>query len=368
METPPLELTPLHKAHLAAGGKMVPFAGFSMPVQYAGLKEEHHAVRDRVGMFDVSHMGEFIVFGPDALALVQWVSSNDASTLFDGKVQYSCMPNGRGGIVDDLLVYRLAEDRYMLVVNASNRAKDWAWIQTQVDDKGFDVSLEDASDRHALIALQGPEAQRILGQLSPTRKDGEPWGDLTYYTFAEGTLLGSNVLVSATGYTGAGGVEIYVAPDGAEAIWRALLDAGVPPCGLGARDTLRMEMGFCLYGNDIDDTTSPMAAGLGWVTKFTKDFVDAEALKAHKTKGTPQRLRGLVMDDRGIPRQGYDVVDATGQVVGAVTSGTMSPSLGHGIGMAYLDRAVSGLGNNLFVQIRNKRVACHVVKFPFLTS
>ena len=368
METPPLELTPLYKAHLAAGGKMVPFAGFSMPVQYAGLKEEHHAVRDRVGMFDVSHMGEFIVFGPDALALVQWVSSNDASTLFDGKVQYSCMPNGRGGIVDDLLVYRLAEDRYMLVVNASNRAKDWAWIQTQVDDKGFDVSLEDASDRHALIALQGPEAQRILGQLSPTRKDGEPWGDLTYYTFAEGTLLGSNVLVSATGYTGAGGVEIYVAPDGAEAIWRALLDTGVPPCGLGARDTLRMEMGFCLYGNDIDDTTSPMAAGLGWVTKFTKDFVDAEALKAHKTKGTPQRLRGLVMDDRGIPRQGYDVVDASGQVVGAVTSGTMSPSLGHGIGMAYLDRAVSGLGNNLFVQIRNKRVACHVVKFPFLTS
>ena len=347
---------------------MVPFAGFSMPVQYAGLKEEHHAVRDHVGMFDVSHMGEFFVSGPDALALVQWVSSNDASALFDGKVQYSCMPNGRGGIVDDLLVYRMAEDRYMLVVNASNRAKDWAWIQSQVDDKGFDVSLEDASDRHALIALQGPEAQRILGQLSPARKDGQPWGELTYYTFTEGTLVGSNVLVSATGYTGAGGVEIYVAPEGVEAIWRALLDAGVPPCGLGARDTLRMEMGFCLYGNDIDDTTSPMAAGLGWVTKFTKDFVDADTLKAHKADGTPQRLRGLVMDDRGIPRQGYDVVDALGQVVGTVTSGTMSPSLGHGIGMAYLDRAVSRLGTDLFVQIRNKRVACHVVKFPFLTS
>lgn len=347
---------------------MVPFAGFNMPVQYAGLKEEHHAVRDRVGMFDVSHMGEFFVSGPDALALVQWVSSNDASTLFDGKVQYSCMPNGRGGIVDDLLVYRLAEDRYMLVVNASNRAKDWAWIQTQVADKSFDVSLEDASDRHALIALQGPKAQDVFAKLSPTRRDGQPWEDLTYYTFAEGTLLGSNVLVSATGYTGAGGVEIYVAPEGVEAIWRALLDAGVPPCGLGARDTLRMEMGFCLYGNDIDDTTSPISAGLGWVTKFTKDFVDADTLKAHKADGTPRRLRGLVMDDRGIPRQGYDVVDAADQVVGTVTSGTMSPSLDHGIGMAYLDRDVSALGTDLFVQIRNKKVACHVVKFPFLTS
>ena len=347
---------------------MVPFAGFNMPVQYAGLKEEHHAVRDRVGMFDVSHMGEFFVSGPDALALVQWVSSNDASTLFDGKVQYSCMPNGRGGIVDDLLVYRLAEDRYMLVVNASNRAKDWAWIQTQVADKSFDVSLEDVSDRHALIALQGPKAQDVFAKLSPTRRDGQPWEDLTYYTFAEGTLLGSNVLVSATGYTGAGGVEIYVAPEGVEAIWRALLDAGVPPCGLGARDTLRMEMGFCLYGNDIDDTTSPISAGLGWVTKFTKDFVDADTLKAHKADGTPRRLRGLVMDDRGIPRQGYDVVDAADQLVGTVTSGTMSPSLDHGIGMAYLDRDVSALGTDLFVQIRNKKVACHVVKFPFLTS
>ena len=347
---------------------MVPFAGFNMPVQYAGLKEEHHAVRDRVGMFDVSHMGEFFVSGPDALALVQWVSSNDASTLFDGKVQYSCMPNGRGGIVDDLLVYRLAEDRYMLVVNASNRAKDWAWIQTQVADKSFDVSLEDASDRHALIALQGPKAQDVFAKLSPTRRDGQPWEDLTYYTFAEGTLLGSNVLVSATGYTGAGGVEIYVAPEGVAAIWEALLDAGVPPCGLGARDTLRMEMGFCLYGNDIDDTTSPISAGLGWVTKFTKDFVDADTLKAHKADGTPRRLRGLVMDDRGIPRQGYDVVDAADQVVGTVTSGTMSPSLDHGIGMAYLDRDVSALGTDLFVQIRNKKVACHVVKFPFLTS
>ena len=347
---------------------MVPFAGFNMPVQYAGLKEEHHAVRDRVGMFDVSHMGEFFVSGPDALALVQWVSSNDAGALFDGKVQYSCMPNGRGGIVDDLLVYRLAEDRYMLVVNASNRAKDWDWIQTQVADKGFDVTLEDASAWHALIALQGPEAQGVLGQLSPTRKDGQLWEDLTYYTFTEGTLLGQDVLVSATGYTGAGGVEIYVAPEGVAAIWEALLDAGVPPCGLGARDTLRMEMGFCLYGNDIDDSTSPIAAGLGWVTKFTKDFVDAETLKAHKADGTPRRLRGLVMDDRGIPRQGYDVVDASGRVVGTVTSGTMSPSLGHGIGMAYLDRDVSALGTDLFVQIRNNKVACHVVKFPFLTS
>ena len=282
-----------------------------MPVQYAGLKEEHHAVRDRVGMFDVSHMGEFFVSGPDALALVQWVSSNDASALFYGKVQYSCMPNGRGGIVDDLLVYRLAEDRYMLVVNASNRAKDWAWIQSQVDEKGFDVSLEDASDRHALIALQGPEAQRVLGQLAPAREDGQPWEELTYYTFTEGTLLGSNVLVSATGYTGAGGVEIYVAPEGVEAIWRALLDAGVPPCGLGARDTLRMELGFCLYGNDIDDTPRPWLL-VGWVTKFTKDFVDADTLKAHKADGTRNGC-GDWSWTTGDSSPGYDVVDAFGQ-------------------------------------------------------
>lgn len=347
---------------------MVPFAGFSMPVQYAGLKEEHHAVRSHVGMFDVSHMGEFFISGPDALALVQWVSSNDASTLLNGKVQYSYMPNGIGGIVDDLLVYRLDQDRFMLVVNASNRAKDWAWIQNQVAEKGFNVTLDDASERHALIALQGPEAQHILGKLSPTRKDENTWEELSYYTFTQGTLLGQDVLVSATGYTGAGGVEIYVSPEGVESIWKALLDAGVPPCGLGARDTLRMEMGFCLYGNDIDDTTSPMSAGLGWVTKFTKDFVDADLLKAQKVEGTPRKLRGLVMDDRGIPRQGYNVMDASDNVVGQVTSGTMSPSLGHGIGMAYLDRAVSALSTDLFVQIRSKKVACHVVKFPFLTS
>ena len=365
METPTLHRTALHDAHLAAGAKMVPFAGYEMPVQYAGLNAEHEAVRSKCGMFDVSHMGEFIVEGPDALALVQWISSNDASKLVDGKVQYACLPNGEGGIVDDMLVYRFAEDKYMLVVNASNREKDWLWIQDQIADRAFNVQLRDDSDGYALLAVQGPEADGVIAALAPSRADGTDWHNLTYYTFTEASLLGHDVIISATGYTGAGGVEIYLPLDAALSVWTALLEAGVPPCGLGARDTLRMEMGFCLYGNDIDDTTSPLSAGLGWITKFTKDFVDRSRLEAEKAAGSPQKLVGLVMDERGIPRQGYDVVKDDGTVVGKVTSGTMSPSLGHGIGMAYLEASLTTEGTPLNVQIRNKSVACHVVRFPF---
>lgn len=365
METTTPRRTSLHEAHLRAGAKMVPFAGYDMPVQYEGLKAEHEAVRTRCGMFDVSHMGEFLVEGPDALDLIQWISSNDAAKLVDGKVQYACLPNGRGGIVDDMLVYRHANDRYMLVVNASNRTKDWQWIQDQIASKSFDVSIEDQSDDFALLAVQGPEADHAVAQLSPLRKDGAGWNTLTYYTFTEAQMLGHDVLISATGYTGAGGVEIYMPLDAAESIWAAFLNAGVQPCGLGARDTLRMEMGFCLYGNDIDEETSPISAGLGWITKFTKDFVDREVLESEKATGSPSHLVGLVMDERGIPRQGYEVTTPEGQIVGRVTSGTMSPSLGHGIGMAYIEASYAQADTALQVQIRNKSVPCHVVRFPF---
>jgi aminomethyltransferase len=365
METTTLLRLALHEAHLRAGGKMVPFAGYEMPVQYSGLKLEHDAVRSSAGVFDVSHMGEFFVEGPDALDLVQWISSNDASRLFDGKVQYSCMPNGRGGIVDDLLVYRFHDEKYMLVVNASNRSKDWAWIQQHVAAHAWDVKVSDASDSWSLLALQGPRAEVDLQALNPQRKDGQPWSELPYYTFTEATLHGQEVIISATGYTGAGGVEIYLPHGLAPWAWDTLLSAGTTPCGLGARDTLRMEMGFCLYGNDIDDTTSPLSAGLGWITKFTKDFVDKERLVAEKASGSQRVLTGLCMDDRGIPRGGYNVCNAQGDVVGRVTSGTMSPSLGVGIGMAYLEASLAVEGTPLFVEIRNKKVACHVVKFPF---
>ena len=365
METTLLHKTPLFEAHLRAIAKMVPFAGFEMPVQYAGLKEEHEAVRSRCGMFDVSHMGEFVITGADSLALVQWISSNDASTLVHGKVQYACMPNGDGGIVDDMLVYRLGDQEFMLVVNASNRAKDWQWIQDQISEKAFRVDVQDRSDSLALLAVQGPQADPLIASLSPQRTDGEPWSNLTYYTFTKAELLGHEVLISATGYTGAGGVEIYMPQEAAEPVWNALLECGVVPCGLGARDTLRLEMGFCLYGNDIDDTTSPLEAGLGWITKFTKDFVDRPRLESQKAEGVTTKLVGLCMDDRGIPRQGYPVLDLDGNHVGNVTSGTMSPSLGHGIGMAYLQASLAKESTPLMVQIRNKTVPCHVVRFPF---
>lgn len=365
METTPLKPTALHEAHLKAGAKMVPFAGHNMPVQYQGLKLEHQAVRQDVGMFDVSHMGEFMVEGPDAEKLIQWISTNDASTLEDGKVQYSCMPNAAGGIVDDMLVYRLASDRFMLVVNASNREKDWNWIQEQVTLHAWDATVRDESDRYALLAVQGPNAQGLVQRLGPARADGLPWSELAYYTFTLGKLMGHEVILSATGYTGSGGLEIYMPIEAAESVWDALLAEGAVPCGLGARDTLRMEMGYCLYGNDLRDDTSPISAGLGWITKFTKDFVAKPTLQHEKAQGPSTKLVGLVMDERGIPRQDYVVKNADGAVVGKVTSGTMSPSLGHGIGMAYIDASHAQPGTSLLVEIRNKSLACHVVRFPF---
>ena len=365
METTPLKPTALHDAHLKAGAKMVPFAGHNMPVQYQGLKLEHQAVRQDVGMFDVSHMGEFMVEGPDAEKLIQWISTNDASALEDGKVQYSCMPNDAGGIVDDMLVYRLTSDRFMLVVNASNREKDWNWIQEQVTLHAWDATVRDESDRYALLAVQGPNAQDMVRRLGPARADGLPWSELAYYTFTLGKLMGHEVILSATGYTGSGGLEIYMPVEAAESVWDALLAEGAVPCGLGARDTLRMEMGYCLYGNDLNDNTSPISAGLGWITKFTKDFVAKPTLEHEKAQGPSTKLVGLVMDERGIPRQDYVVKNADGAVVGKVTSGTMSPSLGHGIGMAYIDASHARPGTSLLVEIRNKSLACHVVRFPF---
>lgn len=340
---------------------MVEFAGFEMPISYAGLKEEHHAVRTSVGMFDVSHMGEVFVEGERALDFVQWISSNDASKLVDGGIQYSCMPNGYGGIVDDLLVYRLAETRFMLVVNASNLDKDLAWMK---DQNKFGVSLTNKSDAFALIALQGPRASEILAPLA----DGPSPAELKYYTFREGTVAGKPAMISATGYTGAGGFELYVPSADAPAIWEVLKGAGVPPCGLGARDTLRLEAGFCLYGNDIDDTTSPISAGLGWITKFTKDFVDSERLAAEKAAGPQNRLRGLRMEERGIPRAGYDVTNSSGEVIGRLTSGTQSPTLGIGIGLAYIASNQAKIGDRVFVRIRNKDVAATVTKPGFLPA
>ncbi len=360
METTELKSTPLLAEHQALGAKMVPFAGYHMPVSYAGLTEEHHSVRNRVGMFDVSHMGEFMVKGPEALDLIQWITTNDASKLVDGQVQYSCMPNGEGGIVDDLLVYRFNAESFMLVVNASNLEKDWNWIQGQ---NRFNATLEDRSEAFALIAVQGPEATAAV---APHFQGAAAPGDLKYYTFTEGTFAGVPTVLSATGYTGAGGFELYLPAEQASGVWKALLEGGVTPCGLGARDTLRLEAGFCLYGNDIDDSTSPLAAGLGWITKFTKDFVDRDRFEAEKANGSTTVLRGLVITERGIPRQGYDVEDANGQVIGRVTSGTMSPTLGHAIGLAYLAAENAQLGGTVFVRIRNKALPAQVVRPGFL--
>lgn len=360
--TTALKRTPLYDAHLRHGAKMVPFAGYEMPVQYAGLREEHAAVRKAAGLFDVSHMGEFHVRGKEALQLVQWISSNDASKLVDGKVQYSCMPNETGGIVDDLLVYRMAEEQYMLVVNASNMEKDWAWIQSQ---NRFDASLEDASDETALLAVQGPRALTIVERLTAMNLR-----DMKYYTWQQGTVGGhADVLVSTTGYTGSGGCEIYLPNAIANDVWGQLLDAGAEdglvPAGLGARDTLRLEMGFCLYGNDIDDNTSPLEAGLGWITKFAKPFVNHEALAAQKAAGVTRKLVGFELLERGIPRQGYPIADADGQAVGVVTSGTQSPSLDKAIGMGYVPTDMAVEGAELLVIIRSKQIPARVVQLPF---
>ncbi|MEO8590060.1 MAG: glycine cleavage system aminomethyltransferase GcvT [Flavobacteriales bacterium] len=363
-----LKKTALTHVHEALGAKMVPFAGYLMPVQYTGVNDEHLTVRKAVGMFDVSHMGEFIVRGPGALDLIQKVTSNDASKLAVGKVQYSCLPNENGGIVDDLLVYRMqhADDHhYVLVVNASNIQKDWDWINAH---NTFDAQLEDISDRMSLLAVQGPKATDTLkGFFS------EDIGAMPYYTAMYAEMKGVGlVLISSTGYTGAGGYEIYVPNPFAIKAWEAIMAAGAPhgikPVGLACRDTLRLEMGFCLYGNDIDDTTSPLEAGLGWITKFTKDFTNSVALKAQKDNGTTRKLVGFELIDRGIPRHDHPVLDAAGAVVGKVTSGTMSPSLQKPIGMAYVPTAMAAVGSDLWIEVRGKALKGQVVKLPFYAA
>ena len=358
-----LKKTPLYDQHVALGAKMVPFAGYEMPVQYAGVSHEHHVVRQKVGMFDVSHMGEFWVEGADATAFLNSVTSNDVAKLTPGKVQYSCLPNTTGGIVDDLLVYCVNDTKYMLVVNASNMAKDWAWLQQFAGN--FDVRMTDVSEGTALMAVQGPLAAQALQSLTDL-----DLGAMTYYTFGIGSFAGvSNVVVSATGYTGAGGFEIYIPNAHAAAAWDAIIAAGAPlglePIGLGARDTLRLEMGFCLYGNDIDDTTSPIEAGLGWITKFTKEFTNSAALKAQKEAGVARKLVGIMLLERGVPRHGYPIVDASGAAVGEVTSGTMAPSLNEAIGMAYVPTASAAPGSTVFVEIRGKALKAEVVSLPF---
>ncbi len=355
--------TALTEKHIELGAKMVPFAGYNMPVQYTGVNQEHVHVRKAVGVFDVSHMGEFFVRGSEAEQLIQKVTTNDVSQLFDGKVQYSCMPNGKGGIVDDLLVYRISAEEFLLVVNASNIDKDWDWINS---NNTFDAQLENSSDDISLLAVQGPKATPALQSLTDVNLS-----EMEYYTFKKGTFAGiDDVIISATGYTGAGGFEIYFPNTDAETIWDAVFDAGseqdIAPIGLAARDTLRLEMGFCLYGNDIDDTTSSLEAGLGWITKLSKeDFIDKSFLVKQKEEGLTRRLAAFEMVDRGIPRQGYPIVDESGDEIGVVTSGTMSPSLKKAIGLGYIKRPLNKVGNEIFIQVRNKALKAQVVKLPF---
>lgn len=363
--------TPLTDIHLALGARMAEFAGYNMPISYAGIQDEHHAVRKGVGMFDVSHMGEFIVRGRQALDLVQYVTSNDASKLSIGEVQYSCLPNGRGGIVDDLLVYRLPEEMcsegeqaFMLVVNASNMEKDWNWISGH---NRFDTRLINISEQTALMAVQGPKAAEALQSLTDIDLSA-----MKYYTFAKCRFAGlDNVLVSATGYTGAGGFEIYVAAEHAVQIWNAIMEAGqafdIKPIGLGARDTLRLEMGYCLYGNDIDDNTSPLEAGLGWITKLQKgDFIDAEFLRKQKAAGVQRKLVGFKVEDRRVPRHGYVIEDAEGNVVGEVTSGTQSPTLGYPVGMGYVPTGMAAEGTQIAIVAGGKKLQAVVMRAPFV--
>lgn len=354
---------PLHHVHVGLGAKIMPFAGFEMPVRYSSDLEEHHTVRSGVGVFDVSHMGEFTLKGPKALDLIQKVSANDAALLFDGKVQYSYLPNATGGVVDDLLVYRQGDGDYLLVVNASNIDKDWEWIESH-NTEG--VVMENISDQMCLLAVQGPKATATLQKLTEV-----DLGAMDYYTFKNGTMAGINdVIISATGYTGAGGFEIYVWNKDAEAMWNAVFAAGaefgIKPVGLGARDTLRLEKGYCLYGNDIDDRSSPLEAGLGWVTKFNKSFVNAEALKAQKEAGLSRKLIGFELTEKGIPRGHYDLCSPEGEKIGEVTSGTISPTLQKGVGLGYVPTAYAKPGTEITVKVREKLLAARVVKLPFL--
>lgn len=353
----------LNQEHVNFNGKMVPFAGFEMPVQYEGVTAEHLHVRNGVGVFDVSHMGEFFISGNDALALIQKVTTNDAATLTIGKAQYSCMPNSTGGIVDDLIVYRLTENDYMLVVNASNIEKDWNWIN---ENNTFnDVTLVNKSDDYSLLAIQGPKAIEAMQSLTSINLS-----EIKYYHFEQGEFAGyHDIIISATGYTGSGGFEIYCHNDQVIEVWNKVFEAGksfdIKPIGLAARDTLRLEMGFCLYGNDINDTTSPLEAGLGWITKFTKDFTNSKALKQQKENGVTRKLIGFELQERGIPRHDYAINDKNGNLIGIVTSGTQAPSLNKAIGMGYVTTAFSSVDSEIFIEIRGKNVAAKVVKMPF---
>lgn len=354
--------TALTSTHEALGAKMVPFAGYNMPVQYEGVTIEHETVRKSVGVFDVSHMGEFLIEGPKALELIQKVSSNDASKLTIGKAQYSCLPNDKGGIVDDLIIYKVKEETYLLVVNASNIEKDWNWIQSKND---VGAEMKDLSENYSLLAIQGPKAVEAMQSLSSHDLSAIP-----FYNFVVADFAGiENVIISATGYTGSGGFEIYCKNSEVKQIWDKVFEAGakygIKPIGLAARDTLRLEMGYCLYGNDIDDTTSPIEAGLGWVTKFTKEFTNSEALKAEKEKGPERKLVAFELDERGIPRHGYDIVDGHGKTIGVVTSGTMSPMLNKGIGLGYVPTIFSEVGSKINIQIRKNAIPATVVKLPF---
>ena len=354
---------PLNDLHATLGGKMVPFAGFNMPVRYSSDIEEHMTVRNGVGVFDVSHMGEFTLKGPNALDLIQRVTSNDAAKLIDGQAQYSCLPNETGGIVDDLIVYKIKDNDYLLVVNAGNIDKDWAWI-SQYNTKG--VEMKNISDDTCLFAIQGPKAAATLQKLTKTDLSA-----IKYYHFAIGEFAGvADAVISNTGYTGAGGFEIYVNKQYAEKVWKAIFEAGaefgIKPIGLGARDTLRLEMGFCLYGNDIDDATSPLEAGLGWITKFTKDFTNSAALKKQKEEGVTKKLVGFKMAEKGIPRHDYAVKDTAGNVIGKVTSGTMSPLLGIGIGLAYVTTANAAVGTEIAIDVRGKALKAQVSKLPLI--
>ncbi len=358
-----MKLTALNHVHRALGAKMVPFAGYDMPVLYKNLIQEHHAVRNAVGVFDVSHMGEVFITGDNAFDLVQYMTSNDVSALSDGRVQYSCMPNDQGGIVDDLLVYRFAADRYFLVINASNIDKDLAWMHKQ--NEKFGATIENKSDDYSLLAIQGPKAINALQKLTEVNLS-----DIPYYHFTEGVLAGMHMIISNTGYTGAGGFELYVKNNEVEALWNAVMEAGaefnIEPCGLGARDTLRLEKGFCLYGNDINDETSPIEAGLGWITKFNNPFHMSEHHLEIKNNKPTKKLVGFELIDRGIPRQHYPICTADGTVIGEVTSGTMSPTLNKAIGMGYVSSENSAAGSEIYIEVRGKLLKAQVVKIPFL--
>ena len=352
----------LNETHKALGAKMIPFAGYNMPVQYEGVTLEHDTVRKALGVFDVSHMGEFLAIGDGSLELLQLVCSNDISKIKVGQAQYNCLPNEDGGIVDDLIVYRIREKEYLLVVNASNIEKDWEWINKY---NTFDVQLKNISDNYSLLAIQGPKAVEALQSLTATDLSA-----IKFYHFEVGPFAGIDyVIISATGYTGSGGFEIYCKNEHAQQLWDKVMEAGasygIKPIGLAARDTLRLEMGYCLYGNDIDETTSPIEANLGWITKFTKDFVNSERLKQQKETGTTRKLVGFELDERGIPRHGYDIVDVDGNTIGIVTSGTQAPTVSKGIGMGYVPTELAAPGSKIYIQVRKKALPATVVKLPF---